>query len=362
MRTNYFFLSLFAMMVLFTNESIAASFTPGTLYMGHGDGIYRINEQNPNDRQLIISDAESTAGSSYRQLTFSYKDGYVDHMFVTIKDPTNSYYKYIKEYEADNVNPLRTWYVSTAQTSIRDMAVDIQNGTTQYLYLGYNSSSAYGYIDRIDLTTGIRSTVIEGGFNPDSLAFTIPQKGTTGNVWVGNGLIAGSIFELNPNTSAIISTITLDTEYKDIEGLDFGKDSEGKTTNFLYAAIDATNEYLKKYDVITRQQLLAVSAGACIGLAVKPTNGTASTEVLVLQDGYYSSGDKISRFSTDNLGSLGSVQNNIFDKAGDIVYVPYGWSGFEPQEPEPIVIPEPVSVLLMITGLIGLAVHRRKRA
>ena len=83
----YLLISFFCFEVLF-----CAEFTAGNLYLARSNGIYQINDQNPNQNSLFISGSGS---DNYRQVTFSYKNGYADHMFIT--DGTDN--DIIKEYD-----------------------------------------------------------------------------------------------------------------------------------------------------------------------------------------------------------------------------------------------------------------------
>ena len=334
----------------------AATFNPGDYYIIRRSDVYLVNDTDPSDNSLFISGL--TYGGNH-QITFSYKDGYVDHMFVT----TGTYNNMIREYNADG-ELLNSWSVGgTVTTGICDLKANIVNGTTTELYLVYKTSSGVSNLSRLDIASGTFSSIYT---TPSSASFsavavTIPQIGQTGTSLLLSEDYDEEIYEIDIQTGSILQTFDLNL-IGDTNGIDFGRNADGTTSNYFYALEDANgNQQVQQYDLLTGAWVDGTSTssnnlGYATDVAVKPNENGETEDITVLQCHSYEFLQRLMSFTADGLDNNGAYQDTIFQYGSDSAYVHYGWDGLGQA------IPEPATILAfgLLTSLYGVFRSRKK--
>ncbi len=346
-------LSIFFILMECNTMLMADSFNPGDLYVARDRDIYLVNDYEPSDNTLFISGLNDTA----HQITFSYKNGSVDHMFIT--DGSKNHV--IKEYNADG-QLVNSWTLSgTYLTGIYDIKPDIENGTTKNLYLTYKDTTHRSWLSKLNISTGeishLYNTLSTGIFN--ALALTIPQQGQTGNIVMSDNY-KEEIYEIDVETGAILQTMD-HWSIDQTRGIDFERNADGTTSDYFYALEDRGGDVqVVKIDLTTGSFVNGNSTasnnlGYAKDVAVTPIEGAPSEYVKVLQSGSYTFNRRIVSFHAGTLANHGNYEDPIFLDATDFAYVHYGWEGFSGDA-----IPEPATMILLGISAIGLLFKRKR--
>jgi len=389
MKKKILFLAHIMVILLCSEFAFSATtFQSGDAYLLYGwtvnndrnDRIYKVDSANNETLMYTMPDntfyMDRYTGNS--RITFGYKNGYVDRMFVGTHD-----YIYEFGYEEDNLVMKNSWDINSAgsllnsSSYVYDIECDIYDGTSNYIYLGCSSlkTGTQGII-RIDLNSSdVSNPDMEvvftlddynnyeaaTTFQPQALAFNIPTPGFTGELFVGDASLR-NLFKISGDGDNYDSLVKYSTEYyfREMEfSVNYNTELGHITNNMLYVHSNhGIVPYLDIYNTVTDPG--SYSVVKMYGYSA-PKNGYIAVEPLPISSSnqIYTNYQSGSKYLTNN-GTSTALDGLYTDSSHstnwlysmDVAFVPYGWEGFPsiPDEPENT-IPEPLSIILLSLGL-----------